>query len=156
MNLHDAEKLAIELIRKHITAGPIWTFRYNDCKASGGRCLYGSKIIELSRDYTRLREEFWVRDTILHEIAHALTPNAHHGPAWVKKALEIGCNGKRCFTDMALPGPYVGTCPAGHKHYRFKKQGSKLKSSCQICQPKRFDERYLITYKKNENYGKDT
>jgi hypothetical protein len=32
-----------------------------------------------------------VRQTILHEIAHALTPGDDHGKAWLKTASNLGC-----------------------------------------------------------------
>ena len=41
-------------------------------------------------------DEATIRDTILHEIAHALTPGQHHNDVWRRKATAIGCTGQRC------------------------------------------------------------
>ena len=60
-----------------------------------------------------LNSEEAVKDTILHEIAHALSPQFGHGPAWRQKCLEIGANPNRCYDDQVVtPGlKWKGTCP---------------------------------------------
>lgn len=52
-----------------------------------GQCDRAHKTIRI--DF-RMRRSF--RQTLLHEIAHALTPADNcHGDEWVRKAEEIGC-----------------------------------------------------------------
>ena len=46
-------------------------------------------------------------DTLLHELAHARTPGAHHGPVWKNAAVEMGCTGKRCCNAFDQPA-YLG------------------------------------------------
>jgi hypothetical protein len=41
-----------------------------------------------------------VTDTILHEIAHALTLGDGHGYAWKRKCIEIGAKPERCYTKI--------------------------------------------------------
>jgi hypothetical protein len=65
----------------------------------GNRALYGPQCVGLMgycddpnktiRVHRSLRDSF--RQTMLHEIAHALTPGSGHGADWLKKAEEIGC-----------------------------------------------------------------
>jgi predicted SprT family Zn-dependent metalloprotease len=43
-----------------------------------------------------------VRDTILHEIAHALAPGDGHGPKWRMTCLRIGARPKRCYDDASV------------------------------------------------------
>ncbi len=55
-----------------------------------------------------------VKDTILHEIAHALVGKAHHhDDVWRAKALEIGCSGRRCHDLQFTPPRYLVTCERG-------------------------------------------
>jgi hypothetical protein len=37
-----------------------------------------------------------IKDTIIHEIAHALCPNQGHNRIWKRKYIELGGNGDRC------------------------------------------------------------
>ena len=114
MNVAVATKLAKHLMRQHKLA-PEWTFRFDHSKVRFGKCNYAKKEISLSRYLVELNSEAEVRETILHEIAHALAPRrAGHGSAWRSVALLIGCNGRRCYgEEVVRPKPkYKGTCPA--------------------------------------------
>jgi predicted SprT family Zn-dependent metalloprotease len=64
---------------------------------SAGSCSYKQKTIKLQPVYVEHNTFETVNNTILHEIAHALTPKQHHNNIWKRKAIEIGCNGKRCY-----------------------------------------------------------
>ena len=64
-----------------------------------GSCNWKKKIIYLQPMYVELNEEEEVTNTILHEIAHGLTPKHGHNKFWKRKAIEIGCNGERCYSD---------------------------------------------------------
>jgi len=129
---------------------------FNNRKNSAGICNYAKHSIELSEALTELSDEADVKDTILHEIAHALTKGHHHDWVWQRKAKEIGCNGIRCYGDKTkesttiaynLIAKYKGLCPNGHEH--FKNKRSTKKSSCSLCS-RRYDERYLIVYTENK------
>jgi SprT protein len=114
MSLEQARKLAQYLMRLHKLA-PQWSFRFDRSKVRFGKCNYIKKEISLSRYLVELNSEEEVRDTILHEIAHALAPrHAGHGPVWRSMALSIGCNARRCYGDEVVrPTPkYKGTCPS--------------------------------------------
>jgi predicted SprT family Zn-dependent metalloprotease len=114
MTLRQAEELAKHLMRLHRLPRE-WSFAFDRSKVRFGKCDYRRKQISLSRHLVELNEEDEVRDTILHEIAHALAPRGvGHGPAWRALALAIGCNAQRCYgDDVVRPAPkYRGTCPA--------------------------------------------
>lgn len=154
MNIEKAKLLAIELMNIHMSelVNQGWFFEWHNKKASAGTCSYYKKAIQLSKPITELADEADVKDTILHEIAHALTPRHGHDWVWRKKALEIGCNGHRCFggkvkesTSIAanLLAKYKGVCPNGH--VTFRNRMPKKKCSCAQC-CNRFDERYLFVY----------
>ena len=74
----------------------------------------GSGEISLSRHYVRHAEEAHIRDTILHEIAHALVGPRHgHDAVWRRKAREIGCTANRCHTLNFASEPWIMRCPNG-------------------------------------------
>lgn len=115
VDLDDARRLARELMTRHGLHG--WRFELDRAKRRAGICRHQQKTIGLSAPLTRLHPEAEVRDTILHEIAHALAgPRAGHGPAWVATALRIGCSAARCVPEDAptVPGAWVGECSRGH------------------------------------------
>jgi predicted SprT family Zn-dependent metalloprotease len=161
MDLRQAETLANELMRKHGLFNSIaWKFRWNNRKRAAGICSYGARVIGLSKVLTSFATEAEVRDTILHEIAHALTPGHHHDSVWKAKAIEIGCDGKRCYDHQTKPataaaravlGNYKAVCNAGHEHYTFRRK--KRTSSCGLCSRKYDPNNILIFLPITENIG---
>lgn len=95
MNLQEAETLAIELINKHLDG--TWSFRWNRRQRAFGLCHYGRNTIELSRVLTETETEYATRQTILHEIAHAIAGfHAGHGPEWKMVARRLGVENPKC------------------------------------------------------------
>jgi len=82
-----------------------WSFRFDHARRRFGSCRYGQKLITLSRPLTMLNTEEQVRDTLLHEIAHALTPGDGHGVRWKQKCRQIGARPVRCYGDDAVVSP---------------------------------------------------
>lgn len=113
-----------------------WTLTFDSAKRRAGLCRYDTKTISLSRHLTALYSPAEVRETVLHEIAHALAgPKAGHGPKWRRVARGIGATGQRCVAEDAptVPAPWVGLCPAGHRHERFRRPTRPM--SCTRCRP---------------------
>ncbi len=69
---------------------------------TAGNCDYKNKIIKLQPVYVELNSVEEVTNTILHEIAHALKPKHGHNKFWKRKAIEIGCNGQRCYSSKVI------------------------------------------------------
>jgi len=90
-------------MREHGLAG--WRFAFDHARRRFGCCNFTRKTISLSRPLTLLNTEDEVRDTILHEIAHALTPRAGHGPAWRAMCVRIGAKPQRCYTEQQVVAP---------------------------------------------------
>ena len=61
--------------------------------------LSSYKVVELSTKLVEINDEERVRLTILHEVAHALTEGHGHDNVWKAKLLEIGGDGKRCYSS---------------------------------------------------------
>jgi predicted SprT family Zn-dependent metalloprotease len=111
MELHKAQQLAIELMQQHGLND--WCFRFDRARRRFGCCHLTKKVISLSFRIVELNNEQEVKDTILHEIAHALTPMKGHGYAWRKKCIEIGANPIRCYSNEIITPQlaWQGSCP---------------------------------------------
>src|SRR3569832_903715 len=103
MNLYEAAHLARNLMSQHGLVA--WSFSFDHARRRFGRCDYTHKRITLSRPLTLLNNIDEVRDTILHEIAHALCPNDGHGRRWKAKCREGGARPARCYSDAAAASP---------------------------------------------------
>jgi hypothetical protein len=131
MELHDARDLALHLLAEHGLDD--WTLRFDRAKRRAGICRYSERVIGLSAPLTHLHSADEVRDTVLHEIAHALAgPNAGHGPRWRSVARRIGCSGERCVSAASprVVGAWVGVCPQGHTADRHRRPERVL-----LCRP---------------------
>lgn len=72
-----------------------WTFRFSAAESRLGECRERERLIRLGRRHAVNGDPRAVRDTILHEIAHALAgAKAGHGPAWKAVARRIGATPK--------------------------------------------------------------
>jgi predicted SprT family Zn-dependent metalloprotease len=144
MILQDARDLAVRLMRHHRLI-PKWSFQFDRSKVRFGKCDYANRVISLSRYLVELNSEHDVRDTILHEIAHALAPRgAGHGKAWRAVARSIGCAAARCYgEDIVCPAPrFKGTCP---KCRRVIFRHRRTRIACGRCTPV-FDNKYAFTW----------
>ena len=95
MDMAHAEKLALQLMQQHGLDG--WQFKWDRATKRLGSCNYTQKRITLSAHQTKNWQEIEVKDTILHEIAHALLPlRSGHGKLWKAKCVEIGAKPQRC------------------------------------------------------------
>jgi predicted SprT family Zn-dependent metalloprotease len=132
MKLTPAQALAMALLRQHGLL-PKWPFHFDHPKVRFGNCNYNKRQISLSRHLVALNPEEQVRDTILHEIAHALAPRgAGHGPAWRTIAISIGCKAQRCYgLEVARPTPrYRGKCPTCGKEVRRQRRAVLACGNC--------------------------
>ena len=145
MQLTEARSLATDLIAQHGLRG--WHLVFDNAKMRAGVCRPGKREIGLIRVLTGLHTDAQVRDTILHEIAHALVGPAHgHDAVWRARARAIGCTGGRCVPQNAerAAAPWVGTCPAGHEFGRHRRPDRVM--SCSRCSP-RFSAGTLIAWR---------
>lgn len=134
MDVDEAVRQARELLRDHGLEE--WRVVITRAKRQAGVCRYSTREIGLSGPLTLLHEPAEVRDTILHEIAHALVGPRHgHDKVWKATALSIGCTGQRCTSPDAaqVPTPWVGTCPQGHVTGRHRRPTRVM--SCTRCRP---------------------
>ena len=97
MRLEYTEKLARKLMKEHNLTD--WSFEFDNAVVRFGCCKYSKKLFSLTKELVLINNRKEIKDTILHEIAHALVGSGNgHNWVWKNKALEIGCNGERCCT----------------------------------------------------------
>ena len=153
MNLNEANEIALNLMGEYGLTLQGWTFSFDSSKRRFGSCQGATSRITLSRTLTELNSLERVRLTILHEIAHALTPGENHSRKWRRKLLEIGGNGERCFTaanTICVPSSFKGTCPScGTEIPAFKRRRVACSSCCRKHNFGKFDSRFLFVWTRN-------
>ncbi|WP_309617208.1 SprT-like domain-containing protein [Salinibacterium sp.] len=126
---------AAALIDLHLDRS--WTFGFDNAKTRAGLCNYTHKRISVSKYLAAKYEDDEIHQVLLHEVAHAMAgTRAGHGPRWKAIASDLGYEGKRLH-DGAIAdefAPWVGTCPAGHVHYRYRRPTRPL--ACGRCSKK--------------------
>lgn len=140
-------RLAEALLGEHLP-GSGWTFAFDTAKRRAGACDFARKRITVSRYLAAVWDEEDLRQTLLHEIAHALAGHtAAHGPRWRTVAQGLGYTGDRLHHGPIAEerAAWVGTCAGGHVHYRFRRPQSPL--SCGLC-ARGFSRAALITWQR--------
>ena len=125
-----ALELASRLINEHGLEG--WRVKLDHARRRAGQCDFKAQTISLSRHYVRHAETHHIRDTILHEIAHALVGPSHgHNAIWRRKAREIGCSAMRCHNLTFTKARWIMTCPNGcFTVERYRRKSGLICSSC--------------------------
>ena len=132
------------LIALHLDS--TWSFGFDNAKTRAGLCNYTDKHISVSRYLAARYEDDDIHQILLHEVAHAMAgTRAGHGPKWKSVAKELGYEGKRLHDGPVADdlAPWVGACPAGHVHYRYKRPQRQL--ACGKCS-RRFDAANVISW----------
>jgi len=137
MNCWIAARMARELMDAHGLDS--WGFRFNHRKCDMGCCHFHHERIELSMHFVRDNDTELVRDTILHEIAHALAGHAAgHGPKWKKMCREVGATPTRCGEAKMPAGQWQAVCPGcGWTYTRHRRPAQHAGYHCTGCGPKR-------------------
>lgn len=112
-----------------------WQFRFDHSTRRAGCCNYRDKTISIAFYLAQTGVHDDIRDTILHEIAHALVGRKHnHDAVWKAKAKEIGCTGERTHKLQFAPPRWNVTCENRCWHHTAQQRNSKL--VCRKCEGK--------------------
>lgn len=133
------------LIALHLDPA-VWRFAFDNAKTRAGLCDYGKHRITVSRHLAGRYDDDEIHQVLLHEVAHAIAGSkAGHGPRWRTVAGDLGYVGGRLH-DGAIASelaPWIGRCPAGHEHYRYRTPAKPL--ACGRC-ARRYDAANLIVW----------
>lgn len=111
MELRGVQLLAELLLNEHELFDKGWRFSFDRAKRRAGSCKFSNKEITLAKAYAEQEDFKEIKNTILHEIAHALVGPKHgHNEIWRQKALEIGCDAERCHYVVFSKPKYKLTC----------------------------------------------
>lgn len=145
----DAEKMVYDLMDHCGVSRIQWSFEFSNTKRSLGQCSSTKKLIRLSRYYVEHNSEDDIRNTILHELAHALVGcKEGHNHVWRAMAIRLGCSGDRLNRTAVMPkGNYTFTCPNGHTHQSYKLTNRMRNMSCGKCSST-FNPAYKFTITK--------
>ena len=142
-----------ELYKKHGLYDD-WTFELDNALQRFGCCNWRKKRITMSKALIELNTWERVKQTLLHEIAHALTPGHHHDKVWRAKAKELGHTGNRCYS-------LANTNTQGYRYMQYCKIcdivcGRKLRmsysfSSCGNC-CKEYNTKFVLFWKINPDF----
>lgn len=131
--LHRVRVWAEALIVMHLDPDE-WSFGFDHAKRRAGLCNFTTRRITVSRYLAARFDDDEIHQILLHEVAHAMAgPTAGHGADWKRIAREIGYVGGRTHDGeiAAELAPWIGRCPGGHTHVRFRKPTRV--SSCARC-----------------------
>jgi predicted SprT family Zn-dependent metalloprotease len=152
MNLSTAQSLAISLMKKHNIWQQGWSFEFDNAFRRFGVCRYRNKIIGLSSRLVTLNNEEKVKDTILHEIAHAIAGHrAGHGIEWKNVCTNIGAKPERCYSSLDTNMPlqkYTAVCGGcGVTHQKSRIKNKLIRRACKCQSGKDWGNRILLEYK---------
>lgn len=98
-----------------------WTVKVSRGRRTIGLCSYLDKTIYISKYHLDNDSYDDVRDTIIHEVAHALNPRDGHGAEWRKTSISLGGTGNQYHTHASsYPSKWTTTCINGHKPKIFR------------------------------------
>jgi len=134
-------------IERHLP-GQGWAFALDSGKRRAGLCNYTDRRISISKHHIEVHKVDESLQVLAHEVAHALSGKAAgHGKKWLAPAKSIGYRAEK-FSGQEIAkekAPWVGACPQGHEHYRYRKPTRPL--SCGLCE-RGFSTRNLIAWRK--------
>ena len=155
MNLNDVQTLTEMHLEAHGLLAKGWFFKFSRASTTFGTSNSRLKRIKVSKATAAINTEERVERLILHEIAHALTPNdPGHGREWRAKCEEIGLpNEPRCWSEkdtVQVPRRWTMTCPkCGANWHRDKQTRNRYtKAARQYSCPK--DKATLLVWRTSD------
>lgn len=122
-------------LREHGLWQQGWRFMFDRATVRFGSCRHGEKRVTVSRPLSQINCDEEIKDTVLHEIAHALCPpDEGHGRLWKATAKRIGARPVRCHSAKTAR-PYALECPRCGQ-LKTSTRSNCVHASCWLCQGK--------------------
>lgn len=150
-----AMDLAKDLMLKHGITHKGWVFDWDLAMRRFGFCSYREKKVSLSWELVKKNPEEQVKDTILHEIAHALVGPRHgHDGVWRAMCTQIGATPERCYnSQVARPElPLIRFCTNCGKEHQVSRR-SRRAPSCGRCSGGIYNPAFVLQYRRNPDYN---
>ncbi len=126
-----------------------WQIKLSRSRKQLGYCNCSTKTIYISTEFMRLNPFYIIRETLLHETAHAIQYQksgiTNHGKEWKKIAKQLGCSTKRCISieNLKMPkGKYIGKCPVCGMETHFYRK-IRRRYSCGKCS-KSYNDKFRL------------
>ncbi len=156
---------AIKLLRSSLDTHGLtnWKIRLNQNPNAPflGLCSHKDKCIILNAHHVDQHPEKELRNTILHEVAHAIVGPGHaHDEVWAAKAKEIGCDNVQPCANFSLSPMVIDAIRSGAeveiivdeqvvRNYSYRI--TQLKDICETCGKPAVFDRELNIPARNEN-----
>lgn len=102
----EIRELAQRLLKLHGLYG--WKIAFGNAVGRGGSCSYKTKTLRFSRLYIKASTAAGVRNTVTHEVAHAIAGmGAGHGPEWRRIHIRLGGTGQRTVAESQIIDPQI-------------------------------------------------
>jgi hypothetical protein len=142
MQRHEATLFVRQELNKYGLTN--WSVRLNQDSNSHflGLCSHKDKCIILSAHHIDMHPDADVKNTGLHEVAHALTPGHGHDEVWAAKAKEIGCDNTLPCSNLSLTPEVIDAIRSGatvevtfdeHVIRTPKYNITRLQDKCEVC-----------------------
>ena len=147
--MRDLNKYAVECINEIRNYGidedfSKWKFVVDGrCSNRMGQCRYSKKEIGISKfmlDEKILKDDHWLKDTIIHELLHAVTPYSGHKGKWKQLANQVNVksggkyNIMRCgdFDELGIKRKpkkikYIVECPQCGYQWKYTRMCKVVK-----------------------------
>lgn len=112
-----------------------WEVGFDNALRRLGQCRHRQRKITLSKHFVRMNGPLSIRDTLLHEICHALCGPGHgHGPVFRAMARRVGATPERCGQADMPPGRLVAVCGGCTRTFtKHRRPRAGMRYWCRPC-----------------------
>ena len=143
MTLENIEKRSLKMMEEHGLAN--WTFAFDRANGRLGCTFWYSKRITISKQFALRNPWKTVRETMLHEIAHALCEVTDgHNKAWAEMYKGLGGTLNRDYSGIRVAPLKKGRCPNCKKEHKAR---IRKDVACSDCCRKYNNGSYSLKYK---------